>query len=246
MKILLCASVTPDTTAKINFTADKKSLEQANVTFILNPYDDHALASAMNIKEANNAYLTVVHVGDKSAEPILRKVLAVGADEAILINATPYNAQYVAQLIAEIVKQNQYDLIITGRESIDFNGAELCDLLAEYVGIPSIAYVSHIDITPDTIKLKRFIDGGEQNLELANTPIVISATKELAEPKIPNMRGIMSAKSKPLTVLEPTNLINMVELVEFEAPIAKSGVKLIEAENAGQLIDILHNDIKII
>jgi len=245
MKILLCASKTPDTTTKINFSADKKSLDATGVQFILNPYDDHGLARAMDLKEKLNAQLTVIHVGDNSAEQILRRCLAIGADDAILINAQPTDAYYVATQIAEVVRNENFDLIICGRESIDFNGNDVCDMLAEELGIPSVAYVTNIELNGNTATLNRFIDGGEETLSI-NLPVAISATKELAEPRIPNMRGIMQSRTKPLKIVEPASVQPLTELVSLEPPVKKSGVVMIDIAEAGKLMDILHEKEKLI
>jgi electron transfer flavoprotein beta subunit len=245
MKILLCASKTPDTTAKINFTADKKSLEQAGVTFILNPYDDHALARAMEIKEKDNSSLTVIHVGDAGSEAILRRALSIGADDCIRVNTEPKDAFTVANEIATAVKAENFDLIFTGRESIDFNGSQVCDMLGELLGIASVDFVTDIQIDGRKANLRRFIDGGEETLTV-DLPVVISATKELAEPRIPNMRGIMASRTKPIKVVEPTGEAPLVEIDHFEAPTPKSGCVFIDAAEAGKLIEILHTKEKVI
>ncbi len=245
MKILLCASKTPDTTTKINFSADKKSLDTAGVQFILNPSDDHGLAGAMDLKEKHNAQLTVIHVGDNSSEQILRKCLAVGADEAILINASPVDAYFVASQIAAAVREEHYDLIICGRESIDFNGNSVSDMIAEELGIPSVDYVSTIEINGNTANMKRFIEGGEEKLSV-NLPLAISCTKELAEPRIPNMRGIMTSRTKPLKTIEPASIQPLTTLVTFEPPVKKSSITMIDASEAGKLIEILHEKEKVI
>ena len=245
MKILLCASKTPDTTTKINFTSDKKSLDNTGVQFILNPNDDHGLAGAMDLKEKHNAQLTVIHVGDMSVEPILRRCLAIGADEAVLVNTPPTDAYYVAMQIAEAVRNENFDLIICGRESIDFNGNEVGDMLGEALGYASVAYVGGIEINGHTATLNRFIDGGMENLKV-NLPLVITATKELAEPRIANMRGIMQSRAKIIKTLEPAAIEQLTELVELEPPVKKSGVVLIDIEEAGKLMDILHEKEKLI
>lgn len=245
MKILLCASKTPDTTTKINFSADNKSIDAAGVQYILNPYDDHALACAMEIKEKNNATLTVIHVGDNSVEPILRRCLAIGADEAILVNTPAVDAYNAAFQVAEAIKNEKFDLIFTGRESIDFNGSKFSDMLAEFLNIPSVDFVTQIELDGGNLLLKRFIDGGEEKLSVS-MPTVISATKELAEPRIPNMRGIMTARTKPLKTVEPVSAETPVELVRFEPPVKKSSCVFIAPEEAEKLIQILHEKEKVI
>jgi electron transfer flavoprotein beta subunit len=199
----------------------------------------------MDIKEKHNAQLSVIHVGDNTAEPVLRRCLAVGADEAILVNGQPVDGYYVAAQIAEAVKGENFDLIITGRESIDFNGAEICDMLGEMLGIPSVGYVTDIQIEGNRLTLKRFIDGGEETLSV-NTPVVISATKELAEPRIPNMRGIMQSRTKPIKTLNAIDVKPTTELVSLDPPAKKAGVTMIDAAEAGKLIDILHEKEKLI
>ena len=245
MKILLCASKTPDTTAKINFTADKKALDGNGVQFILNPYDDHALARAMDIKEQNNATLTVIHAGDASSEAILRRALSIGADDCVRINIEPVDSYTVANEISAAIKGETFDLVITGRESIDYNSSQVSSLLGEMLNIPSIDFVTDIQFAGNTATVKRFIDGGEETISV-NLPIVISATKELAEPRIPNMRGIMASRTKPIKVVEPTGDAPLVEIDHFEAPVAKSGCTFIDPANAGELMDILHNKEKVI
>jgi len=245
MKILLCASKTPDTTTKINFSADKKSLDSTGVQFILNPNDDHGLAGAMDLKEKHNASLTVIHVGDNSVEPILRRCLAIGADEAILVNAEPTDAYYVAAQIAEAVKAENFDLIICGRESIDFNGNEVGDMLGEMLGISSVAYVTSVEINGSTATLTRFIDGGTEKLTV-NLPVVITATKELAEPRIANMRGIMQSRAKTIKTVEAAPVDALTTLLSLESPPKKSGAVMIDIAEAGKLIEILHEKEKVI
>jgi electron transfer flavoprotein beta subunit len=244
MKILLCASKTPDTTSKIAFTDDKKQLNNTGITFILNPYDDHGLGKAVDLKEQTGASLTVIHVGDASSKAILDRCLAIGADDCIRIDMEPTNAMEVAQQIYEVIKDDQYDLIITGRESIDFNGGQVCDLLAEMLSIPSIPFVTALTLEGQTANISRFIEGGEEKLTV-QLPLVISATKDLAEWKIPNMRGIMSARTKPTKVVAPAAIESTVNLIAFENPVAKSGVKLIEADHAEELVKILHETEKL-
>lgn len=245
LKLLLCVSKTPDTTSKITFTPDGKSLDTSAVQFILNPYDDHALARAMEIKEKSQAHLTVVHVGDGGGEAILRRCLAIGVDEAIRIDTSPKSGLQVAQLVSQALKSEGFDLIITGRESIDFNGSEVCDALGEYLDIPSISFVTSLDVDGTSARVSRFIDGGEETLTVP-LPIVISATKELAEPRIPNMRGIMASRTKPIRLISSDNTNSLVELESLQSPEKKKGCIFIDASEAGKLIDLLHTQDKVI
>lgn len=245
MKILLCLSSTPDTTTKIKFTNDKKSLDPDGVQFVINPYDDHAMASAMDLKEQHNASLTVIHVGESDADQVIRKALAIGADDAIRVNAHPHDAQYVAKQIAAQAQGQQYDLVYTGRESIDYNGSMVCDMLAEYLQVPSVNFVKSIQISGQEAHFSRFIDGGSESVK-TSLPAVVSSTKELAEPRIPNMRGIMQAKKKPLNVVDPVEADVKTDFTEFEPPKPKGEVQYIDPEEAEKLIDILQNQEKVL
>ncbi len=245
MKILLCLSSTPDTTSKIKFTSDKSSLDAEGIQFVINPYDDHALGSAMELKEKHNASLTVIHVGESDADQVIRKALAIGADDAIRINAHPHDAQFVAKQIAANVNPQDYDLIYTGRESIDYNGSQVTDLLAEHLQIPSVHFVKSIQFEGDNAIFNRFIDGGSEKVK-TSLPVVISSTKELAEWRIPNMRGIMQAKKKPLEVVDPVEADVKTDFYEFEPPKEKGETQYIEPEEAEKLIDILQNQEKVI
>ena len=200
MKILACISVVPDTTTKITFTDNNTQFNTAGVQYILNPYDELAVTRGLEIAEANGGTLTIVHVGKAEAEPVIRKALSMGANEAIRIDAEPTDAQYVAEEIAKIA--SGYDLILTGRESIDYNSGVVCGMLGSLLGIPSINVVTRIDFADGKFSFDRDIDGGRESITCAG-PCVASAQKDLCEPRIPNMRGIMAARTKPLQVLAP-------------------------------------------
>jgi electron transfer flavoprotein beta subunit len=246
MKILVCISQVPDTTTKISFTPDGKALNSNGVTFIINPYDELALTKALELKEAaGNGSVTVINVGDASTEPNIRKALAIGADNAIRVNCVPTDAFQVAKAIADHASGQAYDIIFTGRESIDYNGGQVAGMIAELLNLPSVNVATSISVNANTAIVERDIDGGREVVEV-NTPFVISAQKELTEPRIPNMRGIMAARTKPLQVIEPTALNTMTEVVEHSTPPAKGECKFIDAANAASLIDLLHNEAKII
>lgn len=245
MNICVCISKTPDTTTKIKFTSDHKSLDAEGVQWIINPYDDHALAAAIELREKQGGEITVIHVGEASSDPVIRKALAIGADKAIRINTKPADAFSVAKMIANTIKDKEFDIVFTGRESIDFNGNVVCDLLGEFLDMPSVSFVRNLELNNNEAIVKRFIDGGSEKLK-TKLPLVISAAKELAEPKIPNMRGIMQARSKQLDVVEPGDVSVPTEYLEFEPPKPKGECTFIEPENAEELIDILHNKEKVI
>ncbi len=244
MKILVCLSVVPDTTTKITFTENNTKFNTTGVSWIMNPYDEMALTRALELTEQHSGTVTTVTVGLTDADAVIRKALAVGANDAVRINAAPIDAMQVATGIADYAKSENFDLIFTGRESIDYNGGLVAGLIGELLNLPSINVVTKIDIDGATAKLERDIDGGREILE-CSLPLVLSAQKEFAEPRIPNMRGIMAARTKPLKVIE-SNAANNTNFIKFELPNAKQGVKMIPADNAGELITLLHEEAKVI
>jgi electron transfer flavoprotein beta subunit len=243
MKILVCISVVPDTTTKITFTENDTQFNKNGVQYIVNPYDELAVTRALEIAEANNGTVTIVHVGEADSEPSIRKALSMGAHEAIRINANPVDAQFVAEEIAKIA--TGYDLILTGRESIDYNGGAVCGLLGALLNIPSVNVVTRIDYDGGVFTFDRDIDGGRETVSCAG-PLVASAQKDLCEPRIPNMRGIMAARTKPLQIIEASVSNQAVNYQSYSLPAAKGGVKLIDPSNAAELIHILKNDVKVI
>lgn len=245
MKILVCITHVPDTTSKINFTDNNTKFDPTGVQFIIGPYDDYALARAIELKETSGAAVTVLNVGLPETEPTIRKALAIGADDAIRVNADPIDSFFVASQIAEHAKSGNYDLILMGRESIDYNSGVVHGLVGEMLGIPSISPVMKLDLEGTKAKLAREIEGGKEYLEV-NLPFVAGCQEPIAEWKIPNMRGIMSARTKPLTVVEPKAVDSGVKLQKFELPPAKGAVKMISADNVGELVTLLKNEAKVI
>jgi electron transfer flavoprotein beta subunit len=245
MKILVCISNVPDTTTKINFSDDKKSFVSTGVQFIINPYDEIALTRALELTEAQGGTVTVINIGAADTEPTIRKALAIGATDAIRVNATPRDAYFVAKQIAEIAKKENYDLVLTGRESIDYNGSQVAAMVGELLNQPSVSIVKLMNIENNIATLEREIEGGKEVLT-APLPLVVSATEGMAEPRIPNMRGIMSARSKPLTVVEAIAVSQLVEFVEYEKPAPRSQVKLVSSDDVKELINLLHTEAKTI
>ena len=245
MKILVCISNVPDTTTKVTFTDNNTKFNTTGVQFIINPYDELALTRALEITEKQGGTVTAINVGLADAEPSIRKALAIGATDAVRINAEPTDAYFVAEQIAHYAKAEGFDLILTGRESIDYNGGLVCTLLSEMLGIPSVNVVTSIDVDGGVATMERDIDGGKEKVS-CKLPLVASAQKELTEPRIPNMRGIMAARTKPLKVVEVAGGEKTASTIGFEMPAAKGGVKLIPAEDAAQLIELLHNEAKVI
>lgn len=245
MKILVCISKTPDTTAKIAFTDNNAKFAEAGVQWIINPYDEwYALVRAIELKEADGS--TAIHlvtVGGADAEPIIRKALALGGDEAFRINAEPSESYFVASQIAQIAKG--YDLVLLGKETIDYNGGAVGGMLAELLDAPYIANATGLQITGTTATVKREIEGGEETLE-ASLPLVVSCQKGMAEARIPNMRGIMAARTKPLKVVEPASAEALTQYVAFQLPPAKAGVKLVSADNVDELVRMLHEEARAI
>ena len=245
MKILVCITHVPDTTSKISFTDNNTKFNSAGVQYIIGPYDDYALARAIEIKEANGASVTVLNVGTAETEPTIRKALAIGADDAVRINAEPVDSYYVACQIAEHVKANNYDLVLMGRESIDFNGGVVHGMVGELLGWPSVSPVMKLDLDGNTAKLAREIEGGKEYMEIS-LPFVAGCQEPIAEWKIPNMRGIMSARTKPLNVLEPKAVEPASKNKQFELPPPKGAVKMIDAANVQELVNLLKNEAKVL
>jgi electron transfer flavoprotein beta subunit len=247
MKILVCISKTPDTTAKIAFTDNNTKFVQDGVQWIINPYDEwYALVRAIEIKEKDPA--TVIHlvtVGGADTEPIIRKALALGGDEAIRVNKEPLDSYDVAAQIAAIAAQNSYDLILTGKETIDYNNSSTGGMVAAILDLPYISLATKLDLAGKTATLNREIEGGEETVEVA-LPIVVSCQKGMAEARIPNMRGIMAARTKPLKVVDPVANDLKAEVVRYELPPAKAGVKLVSADNPEELVRLLHEEAKMI
>lgn len=246
MKLLVCVSKTPETTAKIAFTDGAKSFDEQGVNFILNPYDEwYALVRAIELKEAVGGTVTVVNVGPSSNDTIIRKALAIGADEAIRIDATPSSALSIAKQIAHYAKSEAFDIIFLGKETIDQNRSEVGAMVAELLDLPFVSYANKMEIEGNKALITREIEGGEEEIEV-ETPFVLSAAKGLAEQRIPNMRGIMMAKRKPLKVVEPIETTDHVTAAKYELPPEKSAVKLIDPENMDELVRLLHEEAKVI
>ena len=248
MKILVCISHVPDTTSKINFTDNNTKFDTNGVQFVINPNDEFGLTRAMWFKEKQGASLDVVSVGGPETEPTLRKALAIGADSAIRINTPAKDGFQVAKELAKVVKDGDYDLVIAGRESIDYNGGMVPGMLAELIGANFVTNCISLEIDGENAKAVREIDGGKETVS-TSLPLVIGGQKGLVEEsdlRIPNMRGIMMARKKPLNVVEPTSAETETSSVEFEKPAPKGEVTLVDADNLDKLIDLLHNEAKVI
>ena len=244
MKILVCICHVPDTTSKINFIENNTKFDTTGVQFIIGPYDDYALARAIEIKEATpGTTVTVLNVGLADTEPTIRKALAIGADDAIRVNTEPTDSYFVASQIAEHAKG--FDLILMGRESIDYNSGVVHAIVGEMLGLPSVSPVMKLELDGTKAKLAREIEGGKETLEV-NLPFIAGCQEPIAEWKIPNMRGIMSARTKPLKVVEPKAVDKTVALKNFELPPAKGAVKMISADNVAELVTRLKTEAKVL
>ena len=247
MKILVCISKTPDTTAKITFADNNTKFAEAGVQWIINPYDEwYALIRAIELKEADaSTIIHLVNVGGPDSDAIIRKALALGGDEAIRVNAEPRESFFVATQIAEVAKTGAYDIILTGKETIDYNGSSVGAMLAELLDLPFIALATNFQLNGSTATVKREIEGGEETVEV-NLPVVLSCQKGMAEARIPNMRGIMAARTKPLKVVESVTVEAQTHVSEFVLPPSKAGVKLVSPDNAEELIRLLHDEARAI
>lgn len=248
MKILVCVSSVPDTTTKISFTDNNTQLNKQGVQFIINPYDEFGLTKAIQLKEKLGGTVTVITVGKADTESVIRKTLAIGADDSVRIDADPVDAFHVATEIANYIKSNPFDLIVAGRESIDYNGGMVAHLLGEILQIPSVSPCIKLEINGNSAEMETLIDGGKETLK-ANLPIVIGSQKGLVEEAeliIPNMRGIMLSRTKPLIVLASSSNEQAQKTVSHELPAAKSGCKMIDASNVDELVNLLQNEAKVI
>lgn len=246
MKILVCISKTPDTTAKIAFVENNTKFAADGVQWIINPYDEwYALVRAIELKEKDpSATIHLVSVGGQDVEPIIRKALALGGDEAIRVNFESPDSFSIACQLAAVAKEGGYDLIFAGKETIDYNGSSVPGMLAELLDMPFISLATKFDLNGQTATVSREIEGGEEVAELS-LPAVISCQKGMAEQRIPNMKGIMGARTKPLKVVEPVAVEALTGIVGFELPPAKAGVKLVPADQPEELVRLLHEEAKL-
>lgn len=246
MKLLVCISKSPDTTSKIDFTDNNTKFNEAGIQYIVNPYDEwYALVRALELKESLGGSVTTVTVGTAADEPVIRKALAIGADNAVRINAEANDAYFTAFQIAEYAKAEGFDIVFTGKETINYNGSQVGGMLAELMDVPFVSLASKLDMNGNTATIEKEMKGGVEVVEV-NTPFVVSSAKGMAEQRIPNMRGIMAARTKPLEVREPAACDSLVSFVSYALPEEKSACKYIEPDNMAELVQLLHNEAKVI
>lgn len=246
MKLLVCISKTPDTTSKISFVDNGKAYNSEGISFIMNPYDEwYALVRAIELKEQLGGTVTALNVGDSSSDIVIRKALAIGADDAIRVDAVPTTSLFVAKQIAAVAKEQNYDIIFLGKETIDYNGAEVGSLVAELLKLPYFSFVNKLQVENEIKTISREIEGGVETLSIAGQ-CVISAAKDLAQQRIPNMQGIMMSKRKPLNIVNQVQVEDKVSLMVHELPLSKKGVTWVDSNNVDELVRLLHEEAKVI
>ena len=246
MKILVCISKVPDTTSKIKFVDNNTKFDENGVQYVVNPYDEwYALVRALELVEASGGTVTTITVGNSTDDPTIRKALAIGANDAVRIDADPTDSFFVAKQISEYAKNENFDIVMTGKETIDYNGAQIGGMLAELLNMPFVSLASKLNVNGAQATLERDVQGGIEVIEV-DFPFVLSASKGMAEQRIPNMRGIMAARTKPLNVLPPTDHEKLTSVVKFELPNPKTGCKYLDPGSMDELVELLHNETKVI
>jgi len=247
MKILVCISQVPDTSTKIILKDNDTAINTTGVTFVINPYDEwYALIRALELKESGLAKdVHLITVGKADVEPIIRKGLALGGDEAVRIDADSNDPYETANHIANYAANAGYDLILCGKESIDYNNGTVGPMLAELLDMDYIGFATNIQIAEKNATVTREIEGGEE-VDTCDLPLVISCQKGVAEARIPNMRGIMAARTRPLKVVAATGVSPLTAILSYQLPPAKAGVKLVDADNMDELVALLHTEAKVI
>lgn len=246
MKILVCISKAPDTTTKISFVDNDTKFNEEKVQYIVNPYDEwYALVRGLELKEAHGGSVTIITVGGAADDAIIRKALAIGADEAVRVDAQPTDAFFTANQIASYAKEGGFDLVLLGKETIDYNGSQVGGMVAELIDAPFISLATSLDVNGSTATATRDISGGEEVIEF-QLPAVLSAAKGMAEQRIPNMKGIMAARKKPLNVIPAYAGDALTEISKYTLPPAKGDCKYVDADNMDELINLLHNEAKVL
>jgi electron transfer flavoprotein beta subunit len=249
MKILVCISVVPDTTTNIRFTGNMDALDTTGIQWIINPWDELALTRAIEIREQAGSGVTqisVVHVGLKDSESVIQKALAVGADSAYRVNHAPADSFEAASQLAEVIREEQFDLVITGHDSADYNGSAVGEMLAELLGWVSFSSVSSLVIANSDIAIEREGDNRTETI-ISKLPCVLTIQKGIAkDPRIPSLRGIMTARTKPLTIVEPVKSEPLARLVRFENPALRSKCRMIDASKVEELVGLLRNEANVL
>jgi len=246
MKIIVCVARTIETTAKIKFTENDTRFDDQGAQYILNPYDEwYGLVRALELKEKEGGEVTVIHVGGPDSDQVIRKALAIGADQAVRINTEPMSADETAHLLAEQIRKMEYDIIFTGQETVDYNGGLVPPMLSALLDLPFIGIVSHLEVEDGRATLTRQIEGGVEVVQ-SGLPLLLSGTKDLAEQRIPNMRGIMMAKRKTIDVVEPSKYERKSVISQFHLPSKEKEITYVDPDNMDELVRLLHEEAKVI
>lgn len=246
MKMLVCVSKTPETTTKVKLQEGHSALDYTGVNYIMNPYDEwYALVRAIEIKEESGGTVTLLNVGPADNDSVIRKGLALGADDAIRVESEAADSLSIAREIAARAQAGSFDIVFFGKETIDYGGAEIGAMVAELLDVAYVAEASALSLSGQTATITRDIEGGVEIVEV-ETPFAVSAAKGLAEQRIANMRGIMMAKRKPLQVEPGSDTAATTRIEHYELPPEKSAVKLVDPENMEELVRLLHEEAKVL
>jgi electron transfer flavoprotein beta subunit len=247
MKILVAISNVPDTTTKIAFSDNDTKFNNAGVQFIINPYDEwYALVRALELKEAGKAEkVTLIHVGLADSEATIRKGFALGADDGVRIDADAPDAYFVAEQIANYAKANGYELIMVGKETINYNASSVGGMIAGFLDLPFISLATKLELNGNTASVQQDVDGGTQTVE-CDLPLVISCAKGMAEQRIPNMKGIMGARTKPLQVMPASGSEKMTSIKSYALLPGRTTCKMFDENNLDELVNLLHTEAKVI
>jgi len=249
MNIIVCVSLVPDSTTKVKISTDGKSIDENGVSFIINPYDEFAVEEAIRLKESKGGEVTVVTVGTDKSKEAIKKAFQMGADKGILIKTTTqeFDSYFVAKNLSEFLKNKNADIIFFGKQSIDFDGLLIPSMVSELLNIPSISVVVKLEINDNKVIAEREVEGGKEIIE-ANIPVIIGAQKGLNEPRYPNLKSIMAAKSKPIEEIDATNSDSKTNIKEMKLPQVKSGGKIFSngKDDVPELVRLLREEAKVI
>lgn len=257
MKIFVCIKQVPDTETKIKISADQNGIDTAGVKWVMNPYDEYAVEEAVKTRDANpGSQVWVLSVGPKSrVVDSLRTALAMGADEAILVNAENLDNNSTAKALAEVIKsEGGAKVIFSGKLSIDDNASSVSQMLAEYLNIPHTTVVSKFALEGENVNVERDIEGGAKEVVQMMAPAVVAANKGLNMPRYASLPGIMKAKKKVIKDIEfaslniPTSEMK-VKFTNFTLPAEKPAVKMLTGDSAVQiseLVKLLRDEAKVL
>ena len=249
MNIAVCVKQVPDTEARIKINEDKKSIDESEINFILNPYDEFAVEEALKLKEANSGEVTIISLGPDRISAAIRNALAMGADKAIHIksDSIPVDPMVTANALAEVLKEGNYDIILLGKQAIDDDNSQIGPILSELMNIPAINVITKLDVQGDTVIAERQIEGGVEKTE-AKIPVILTAQRGLNEPRYASLKGIMAAKKIQIEEKSISLKDDQIEIVEYSYPPQKPEGKIVGegAEAVPELIRLLKEEAKVI